>query len=264
MNQQVRHRHDILKRYRPQECPAGSWGPGRPGRRSICCAVQSGCREPAWHVAGDDESEPPCGPGQRHVQVGPAARGRLLDPGRVDDYHRVELEPFGQIPGGTVTIASRSGPGWTPSAAAVWAICAGGAITATRPVPVSSASRRTSPARSPPCRAHQGGSPESRTETGGSAPGGRSGGQCHRRLGDAVVYRALCRRVPGKFGHGRIGGLRVLQCRSAAAPCGPGWGSIAGGDASGLDSLDRARKGRWPRYRAGLTPAGDDEFLIRS
>ncbi len=62
-------------------------GPGRPGRRSICCAVQCGCREPAWHVAGDDESEPPCGPGQRHVQVGPAARGCLLDPGRVDDYH---------------------------------------------------------------------------------------------------------------------------------------------------------------------------------
>ena len=48
---------------------------------------------------GTHESEPAGGSGQRDVQVRPPARGCPLDPGRVDDDHRVELESLGLLRG---------------------------------------------------------------------------------------------------------------------------------------------------------------------
>jgi hypothetical protein len=37
---------------------------------TVLASVRRRRHEPAWDVGGDDESEPSCGLGQRHVQVG--------------------------------------------------------------------------------------------------------------------------------------------------------------------------------------------------
>ena len=123
----------------------------------------------------------------------------------------------------TATGASRSGPGGRPSAVAVSSTRADGAITATRPAPISSASRRTSPARSarPRRRRATGSRRQSRTDSGRvGARRQERGCQRHDGLGGAVVdgqprgapapggdrVKDLCPRV----GAGRRGGLRQV------------------------------------------------------
>src|SRR6185437_16007338 len=69
---------------------------------AISIWARAGSTCPAFHslpVAKADESQPAGGPGDGDVEVSAAARGRLLDPGRVDDDHRVEFEPLGLLGG---------------------------------------------------------------------------------------------------------------------------------------------------------------------